>query len=45
MISLTVYNAIPTIKETFIELSKDIFKKANRNLKFQKKDIITDEQI
>ena len=42
---LTAYNVIQTIKERFIELSKDIFEKTNENPKFQKEDIIDDEQI
>ena len=42
---LTPFNVIQTIKERFIELSKDIIVKTNENPKFRKDDIIDDEEI
>ena len=45
MTELTPYNVFETIKDNFIELSKDIIESKDENQGFQKKDIIDDEQI
>ena len=42
---LTPYNVIQTIKDNFIELSRDIIERTKENQEFQKKDIIDDDQI